>query len=282
MNNFNLNEEQIKQLIEIQKIIKGNIYQQLSEMSDIYKKTVSQIDVASLSETQKILAVNAIQKVGDHIEQLNRSVDLKKLTNSMDKLLYSVGNYKILYLSKNSSNIEEMAEDEEVNKKIVTEIFKPDNEKEIIVEETPTIIINPVNEKVLKYLTENPKDFYQLTSRQFEVVMAEIYNKLGYKVELTKATRDGGKDLIIRKPEALGDFIYYVECKKYAPKNHVGIGIVKNLVATINTDKVNGGILATTSYFSKDTKKFIEENKYGYQIKMHDFDTIRNLLNETV
>lgn len=200
----------------------------------------------------------------------------------MDKLLYSVGNYKILYLSKNSSNIEEMAEDEEVNKKIVTEIFKPDNEKEIIVEETPTIIINPVNEKVLKYLTENPKAFYQLTSRQFEVVMAEIYNKLGYKVELTKATRDGGKDLIIRKPEALGDFIYYVECKKYAPKNHVGIGIVKNLVATINTDKVNGGILATTSYFSKDTKKFIEENKYGYQIKMHDFDTIRNLLNETV
>lgn len=44
--------------------------------------------------------------------------------------------------------------------------------------------------------------------------MAEIYSKLGYKVEHTQKTKDGGKDIIIRKPEILGDFIYYVELKK--------------------------------------------------------------------
>ena len=78
--------------------------------------------------------------------------------------------------------------------------------------------------------------------------MAEIYNKLGYKVECTQSTRDGGKDIIIRKPEILGDFIYYVECKKYAAKRHIGVGIIRNLIGTVDTDRVNGGILATTSF----------------------------------
>lgn len=118
---------------------------------------------------------------------------------------------------------------------------------------------------VLKYLSENPEAFYQLTDRDFEIVMAEIYNKLGYKVELTKKTRDGGKDIIIRKPETLGDFLYYVECKKYAAKRHIGVGLVKNLVGTVEADRVNGGILATTSYFTSDARKFIIDNKYGYQ-----------------
>ena len=112
--------------------------------------------------------------------------------------------------------------------------------------------------------------------------MAEIYSKLGYKVELTKATRDGGKDIIIRKPEILGDFVYYVECKKYAAKRHIGVGIVRNLVGTVNTDCVNGGILATTSYFTHNAKKFITDNKYNYQIQMHDYDVIRNMLNKVV
>lgn len=112
--------------------------------------------------------------------------------------------------------------------------------------------------------------------------MAEIYSKLGYKVERTQSTRDGGKDIIIRKPEKLGDFIYYVECKKYAPKRHVGVGIIRNLVGTVNTDRVNGGILATTSYFTSVARKFIIDNNLSYQIQTHDYDMIRNLLDEVV
>ena len=75
---------------------------------------------------------------------------------------------------------------------------------------------------------------------------------------------------------------YYVECKKYAAKRHVGVGIVRNLVGTINTDRVNGGILATTSYFTRDARKFILENNYGYQIQMHDYDIIRRLLDNAI
>lgn len=175
---------------------------------------------------------------------------------------------------------EEYNEEVVANTKIIKEIFSPDREGD---EENSAIItLSPVNEHVLKYLSENPQAFYQLTDTDFEIVMAEIYNKLGYEVKRTQATRDGGKDIIIRKPEILGDFIYYVECKKYAPKRHIGVGIVRNLIGTINTDRVNGGILATTSYFSRDAREFILDNHYGYQIQMHDYNIIRELLNKVV
>lgn len=196
----------------------------------------------------------------------------------------ALANYKLAHYYPDNISDEDTNENIKADNKIITEIFKPDKEtdEEIDKKESAIIILSPVNDRLLKYLSENPEAFYQLKDRKFEEVMAEIYSKLGYKVELTKATRDGGKDIIIRRPEILGDFIYYVECKKYAPNNPVGIGLVKNLVGTVDADRVNGGILATTSYFTPDARKFVTDNKYDYQIQMHDYNKIREMLNRVV
>lgn len=166
--------------------------------------------------------------------------------------------------------------------KVITEIFQSDLEKVTDNEELPIITLSPVNDRVLKYLSEHPESFYQLTDNDFEIVMAEIYSKLGYDVTRTKATRDGGKDLIIKIPEILGDFIYYVECKKYAAKRPIGVGIIRNLVGTVNTDRVNGGILATTSFFTRNAYEFITDNKWDCQIKTHDYNVIKDLLSQVV
>lgn len=109
-----------------------------------------------------------------------------------------------------------------------------------------------------------------------------IYRRLGYNVERTKKTRDGGKDIIIRKPEILGDFVYYVECKRNAENRKIGVGIVKNLHSTVTADNVNGGIIVTTSYFSKDAQNFIRNNNLGYKIKMQDFTQIKKFLSMVV
>lgn len=182
--------------------------------------------------------------------------------------------FPILSLYTTETTEEEKAETEKTNEKIITEIFQPDAEKKIDIDESSVIVLSPVNEQVLKYLAENPKEFYNLTDADFEIVMAEIYARLGYDVTRKQSTRDGGKDIIIRKPEILGDFIYYVECKKYAPDRHIGVGIIRNLVGTVTTDRVNGGILATTSFFTKPARDFILENKWNCQIKMHDYNMV--------
>ena len=72
---------------------------------------------------------------------------------------------------------EEVSEEEEsdinnTNEKIITEILQPDQEKKIDVEESPIITLSPINDTVLKYLSENPEAFYQLSDEDFEIVMA--------------------------------------------------------------------------------------------------------------
>lgn len=196
----------------------------------------------------------------------------------------ALANYKLVHYYPDNISEEDARENEEADNKIVTEIFESVEETGETADkkESAIITLSPVNDMILKYLSENPEALYQLTDRDFEIVMAEIYHRLGYKVELTGETRDGGKDIIIRKPEILGDFIYYVECKKYAAKRHIGVGVVRNLVGTVSTDRVNGGILATTSYFTPDARRFITDNKYDYQIQMHDYNKIREMLNRVV
>lgn len=170
----------------------------------------------------------------------------------------------------------------ETDSKIITEIYKEDLTQEKKSNTDTVIVLSPINDQILKYLSENPAAIYHLKPGEFEIMMAEIYSKLGYHVERTQETKDGGKDIIIRKPSILGDFIYYVECKKYAPKRPIGIGIVRGMVGTINTDKVNGGIIATTSYFTRDARKFILSNDLKYQVQMHDYEKIQELLKQSV
>ena len=243
-------------------------------ISERLSKVMDNSWIFHADETQKLL-----KSLTEPIEQLN--VDMKLVRESAQVVSKAFKNYDLLYFPQNEIE-EDDIEEKEANTKIVNEIFNPDSEEFTNNKESTIIILSPVNEQVLKYLSENPQALYQLTDTDFEIVMLEIYSKLGYNVEHTQKTRDGGKDIILRKPEILGDFIYYVECKKYAAKRHVGVGIVRNLVGTINTDRVNGGILATTSYFTRDARKFILDNNYGYQIQMHDYDTIRRLLDNAI
>lgn len=142
------------------------------------------------------------------------------------------------------------------------------------------LVVSPINAQVFNYLARHPDELYHLSPSEFESVLAETYRRLGFKVQQTQATRDGGKDLILSDETEMGIFIYYVECKRYAMKNPVGIDVIRSMIGTVLTDRVNGGILATTSYFSKDSISYISENKYSNLIKLHDFEHLKMLLGQ--
>lgn len=256
---------------------------EFNQTLNILSKRVSELNKTLITSIQpSIIAYDSIKeslyKIIIPSEEMYSKLDnvISVLANSMKSL--SIPSWDLY-----SDNVSDDEFDvNETNKKVITEIFQPDSEKNINNEESPIITLSPVNDQVLKYLSEHPESFYQLTDNDFEIVMAEIYSKLGYDVTRTKATRDGGKDLIIRIPEILGDVIYYVECKKYAAKRPIGVGIIRNLIGTVNTDRVNGGILATTSFFTRDAYEFISGNKWNCQIKTHDYNVIKDLLNQVV
>lgn len=174
--------------------------------------------LASMRKLENVLDTNGISDgstIGKQLQSALNSlpkVDTSMLRHVSRTLLYAEG---LSILNVNASDKNDVAENDteeesnRANAQIIKEIFKDDDSK-IITQNSPIIHISPINDAVLKYLSENPKCFYELSGSDFEEVMAEIYRRLGYNVEKTKKTRDGGKDIIIRKPEILGDFVYYV------------------------------------------------------------------------
>lgn len=129
--------------------------------------------------------------------------------------------------------------------------------------------IKIVNKSILDRIKFNPNAVYDLNPRQFEEMVAELMTKRGYNVDLTKATRDGGKDLIIANHTDIGNFIYYVECKKFAPNRPVGVSLVRELAGTISVDRVTAGLMITSSYFSPEAIQLSEKIKH--QMGLVDF-----------
>lgn len=138
------------------------------------------------------------------------------------------------------------------------------------------IDVAEVNDWMLSELNKNPTDLYKLSSRRFEELVAEILIRKGYNVELTPATRDGGKDIYAARKDDLGSFLYVVECKKYKPTCKVGVNVLRDLYGILSKERATYGVAVTTSYFSKPAQDFHQELKF--QMSLHDFDSIKQWL----
>src|SRR5215211_5952306 len=75
--------------------------------------------------------------------------------------------------------------------KTSTLIYVPDYPKLFV----PQLIIN-VQAKLIEMIARRPEYVFEISPRQFEEIIAELFFREGYEVELTKQTRDGGYDIV--------------------------------------------------------------------------------------
>jgi hypothetical protein len=130
-----------------------------------------------------------------------------------------------------------------------------------------TQAVEVVNNSLVEKVNNNPGLMYQMTPRNFEELVAELLEREGFKVNLTKQTRDGGKDIFVAQKNRLGNFLYYVECKQYAPENPVGVNLVRELYGTISADRATAGLLVTSSYFTSDAISFTQNIQHQLSLK---------------
>lgn len=110
----------------------------------------------------------------------------------------------------------------------------------------------------------------KLSPREFEQTVAELLSAQGFKVELTKQTRDDGYDILaIMQLGAHQPLKFLVECKRYT-KEKIGVEIIRSFKEVIATEKANRGIIVTTSYFTKDAIKKQAEIPYLLDYKDKD------------
>jgi HJR/Mrr/RecB family endonuclease len=135
-----------------------------------------------------------------------------------------------------------------------------------------------VNDELLAYLKSHPTLLYELTPRKFEEVIAVVLKGLGYDVELTRQSRDGGKDLYAVHHSRLGDHLYLVECKRYAPDRPVGVDIVRSLYGVVQQERATMGVVVTTSYFTKAAREF--RNAVSYSMTLKEYKDLEHWLRD--
>ncbi len=139
-------------------------------------------------------------------------------------------------------------------------------------------ISSVVNSKLIEYFLKNPKYLRSMKPRDFEELIAELFDGFGFDVELTQSTRDGGYDIVAIGNQHIAASKYLIECKRYAEANRVGIQPVRSLYGVVNDEGATKGILVTTSSFTQPAEDFIERNKWVLEGKA--FDDIVNWLRE--
>lgn len=127
--------------------------------------------------------------------------------------------------------------------------------------------IQVINKSLFEIVSGNPSFIYQMSPRNFEEFVAELLEKEGYRVQITQATKDGGKDIMIANNSNLGNFLFYVECKRYAPDRPVGVNLVRELYGVLQADRATAGIMITSSYFSREAKEFRQNIQHQMSLK---------------
>lgn len=133
-----------------------------------------------------------------------------------------------------------------------------------------------INDELIAYLAKHPEKMRDMPARKFEELVAELFKHKGYEVHLTPRTRDGGYDVHAVQRSGIGTMLVIIECKRYAVENKVGVEIVRGLYGVVEQQRATLGIIATTSYFSSDAKRF--HNDVQYRLALADFDQMRAML----
>ena len=97
---------------------------------------------------------------------------------------------------------------------------------------------------------------------------------MGFSVQLTRASRDGGVDLNIVDPTPIRGGRYIVQAKRY--QGGVGEPIIRDLYGTLLHSGAVKAILITTGYFTEDAISFAQ----GKPIELVDGDALGRLIEQ--
>jgi hypothetical protein len=130
-------------------------------------------------------------------------------------------------------------------------------------------------------LQRAPETINEIESREFERVIAQIFQELGFRVRLTPTSKDGGKDLVLfflskHSDRTLESQTYYVELKHWRPSGqHVGAGPIRKLLDVAVHD-ATGAILLSTSGFAAT---LTQDAALLARVSLGDLSTINTLVN---
>jgi restriction system protein len=104
---------------------------------------------------------------------------------------------------------------------------------------------------------DNRPNLMELSPTEFEVLVSNLFTKMGLETKLTRTSRDGGVDAIaFDKRPVLGGKVV-IQAKRY--RHTVGVSAVRDLYGTMQHEGANKGILVSTSGYGPDAFEFAKD-----------------------
>lgn len=97
-------------------------------------------------------------------------------------------------------------------------------------------------------------ELLELTPREFEEYVGQLYKNLGFHSEVTQYSNDKGVDVILFKDSVK----YVIQCKRY--KGTVGSPDIQKFIGAMEHAKADRGIFVTTGMFSFEAEKMASEH----------------------
>lgn len=128
-------------------------------------------------------------------------------------------------------------------------------------------------EQVLETLDTRP-NLMELTPKEFESLITNLFEKMGLETRLTQASRDGGVDCVAYDSRPIFGGKVVIQAKRY--KNTVGVSAVRDLFGTMQNEGATKGILVTTSGYGQASHEFAN----GKPLELIDGSNLLYLLHE--
>lgn len=101
------------------------------------------------------------------------------------------------------------------------------------------------------YLTQSRERLAQLSPRQFEELIAELFTRhFSLEMKLTSMSRDGGIDIVALGGRDSTEKPILIQCKRYAPDKKVGVEVVRSLFGAMERYEHSRGLIVTAAHFT--------------------------------
>lgn len=104
---------------------------------------------------------------------------------------------------------------------------------------------------------ESRPNLMDLSPTEFEILVSNLFQKMGLETKLTRASRDGGVDAVAYDTRPVLGGKVVIQAKRY--KNTVGVSAVRDLYGTMMNEGANKGIIVTTSGYGPDAYEFSKD-----------------------
>jgi restriction system protein len=118
----------------------------------------------------------------------------------------------------------------------------------------------------------------KIAPEEFESLVGRLMIAMGMKSKVTKVSGDGGVDVVSESAEPIRGGCFFIQCKRFGPRNLVGVEAVRELMGVVHRERATKGVLITTSDFTGGARR--EAREFGNQIELINGEKLITLLSQ--